>query len=146
MTKGKQPYKKKPTKRKSRRKPQNNSLKIHNLIKKKLRLASLSNPHKQEALNKAKVDVATHECALCECYMYSGVSNEKFKELKLKHPKKKFKREKPQADHINSVVEVGVGFVDWNTYIERLFCDTDGYQILCDECHKEKSIKENKER
>ena len=130
------------TKRKQKITPK----KIHNLIKKKLRLASLSNPYKQIALDKAKVDAATHECNGCGCYIYSGTSHKNFKDLKKKHSSKKFKREKPQADHKQAVVEVGVGFVDWNTYIERLFCADDGYQILCDECHKDKSKKENKER
>lgn len=119
---------------------------IHNLIKQKLRLASLESPYKQSALEKAKVDIATHECAKCGSYIYSGVSNENYKKLKEKHPSKKFKRGKSECDHIESVVEVGVGFVDWNTYIERLFCTEDGYQILCSDCHKEKSLKENKKR
>ena len=120
--------------------------KVFNLIKKKLRLASLSNPHKHTALEKAKVDSATHECNNCGCYMYNGVSHQNFKKLKKKYPDKLFKREKPQADHVNSVIEVGVGFVDWNTYIERLFCESEGYQILCNQCHKEKSKKENSKR
>ena len=51
-----------------------------------------------------------------------------------------------KADHINPVVDPKVGFVDFNTFIERLFIEIDGYQVLCKECHDAKSKEENKTR
>lgn len=50
-------------------------------------------------------------------------------------------------DHIAPVVDPYQGFVDWNTYIERLFVGPEAYQVLCrDKCHKEKTMSENKIR
>lgn len=49
-------------------------------------------------------------------------------------------------DHIHPVVDPHKGFIDWNNYIERLFCDVDGYQVLCKMCHSVKSKRENEIR
>lgn len=49
------------------------------------------------------------------------------------------------SDHIEPVVDPAVGFVDWNTYIQRMFIEIDGYQVLCDECHNEKTNKEKQQ-
>jgi len=51
-----------------------------------------------------------------------------------------------QLDHIKPVIDPQTGFVDWNTYIERLFCPLENYQALCKPCHKIKSENENKIR
>lgn len=56
------------------------------------------------------------------------------------------------VDHIEPIIDPNVGFVDWDTYIERLFCEADNLQCLCGDCHKiktdlEKSIaKQRRER
>lgn len=42
------------------------------------------------------------------------------------------------CDHILPAVPVS-GFVDWNTHIERLFCDVSNLAILCKPCHKVKT-------
>lgn len=44
-----------------------------------------------------------------------------------------------QVDHILPVVEPGVGFVSWDTYIERLFCEQDNLQAICTTCHDAKT-------
>lgn len=35
------------------------------------------------------------------------------------------------VDHIVPVVDPAVGYVDMNTYTDRLFCDIDNLQVLC---------------
>jgi hypothetical protein len=50
------------------------------------------------------------------------------------------------VDHIRPVVDTMTGFVDWNTYIERMFCEADGMQVLCKPCHDEKTARERQER
>ena len=50
-----------------------------------------------------------------------------------------------QADHIEPVVPL-TGFDSWDAVIERLYCEVDGYQALCKECHKEKTKEENRVR
>ena len=54
--------------------------------------------------------------------------------------KKDFPRTGVEVDHILPVVEGE--FVDWNTYIERLFCEGENLQVLCVPCHKKKTLKE----
>lgn len=49
------------------------------------------------------------------------------------------------VDHIEPVVNPETGFVSWDEYIERLFVEEDGLQVLCKECH-DKKTKEEKER
>src|SRR5882757_9085079 len=50
-----------------------------------------------------------------------------------------------QLDHVTPVISEE-GFEDWNCYIERLFCDYAGYQVLCSECHQKKTNEENETR
>lgn len=49
-----------------------------------------------------------------------------------------------EVDHIDPVVDPVVGFVDWNTYITRLFSERENYQPLCKPCHKIKSDMEKR--
>lgn len=51
-----------------------------------------------------------------------------------------------QVDHITPVVEPAVGFVDWETYFDRLFCEVDNLQVLCKKCHNKKTKEERAER
>lgn len=47
-----------------------------------------------------------------------------------------------QVDHIEPVIDPVKGFVDWNTFIERLFCAKENLQVLCTTCHTEKTNEE----
>jgi hypothetical protein len=57
-----------------------------------------------------------------------------------------FTRKQVSADHIEPVIDPKKGFVDFNTYIVRLFCAASNFQIICDECHDGKTAKERKVR
>ena len=59
---------------------------------------------------------------------------------------KTFSSTQVQVDHIKPVVDPKVGFVNWDTFIERLFVDESKMQILCLKCHKEKSKAEQLKR
>lgn len=48
-----------------------------------------------------------------------------------------------QVDHLVPVVDPLTGFVDWNTYINRMFCDVSNLQAVCKACHKIKTKAEN---
>lgn len=50
------------------------------------------------------------------------------------------------VDHIDPVVDVKKGFVNFDVYIERMYCAVEGLQVLCSNCHKLKCEKERKER
>jgi 5-methylcytosine-specific restriction endonuclease McrA len=45
-------------------------------------------------------------------------------------------------DHINPVVDIEEGFIDWNEFISRLWCDKSNLQRACDDCHSKKTHKE----
>lgn len=96
-----------------------------------LRAASRRYPPKYETLNEAKtekkINVATgrlaqhYKCNVC---------------------KDEFPATQIQVDHKKPVVDPKKGFVDWNTYIERMFCDKKNLQALCKGCHMKKSSQE----
>lgn len=46
-----------------------------------------------------------------------------------------------QADHIVPVVGPE-GFQSWDLYIQRLFCEADGFKILCKGCHSKVTAQE----
>ena len=50
------------------------------------------------------------------------------------------------VDHIQPVVATKDGFVNWDTFIARLFCNKEGLQVLCKVCHDAKTAMERKER
>jgi hypothetical protein len=120
-----------------------------NLIIKTLRTLSYRWPPRTEAKARAKVDKALYRCE-CNCgtYCYEGSSDENYMEYVLKYPKNKILREKGDMDHISPVVslEGNHPYLDWNIFIERLFCKTENYQYLAKPCHKTKSKAENKLR
>lgn len=82
-------------------------------------------PSQSNAKKIARVSRGIYQCALCN----SMLGN---KETRI--------------DHISPVVDPGKGFEGWDTYIKRLFVTTGEYQILCVECHKNKTLEENKKR
>jgi len=48
-----------------------------------------------------------------------------------------------KVDHIQPVVDPLKGWVSWDSFIERLFVEKEGYQAICVTCH---SIKTSEER
>jgi 5-methylcytosine-specific restriction endonuclease McrA len=60
---------------------------------------------------------------------------------------KEFPLKDIQVDHVKPIVDPKVGFVDWNTFIDRLYCEAKNLQVLCrDVCHALKSKKERATR
>jgi len=51
-----------------------------------------------------------------------------------------------QIDHIKPVVDPVKGFVNWDTFIERLFCEEKNLQVLCKKCHAVKTKEEKAKR
>lgn len=98
-----------------------------------LRSGTRRYPPKYTTLNEAKTEkkinkktgrLAQHFlCALCE---------------------KEYVAKEVQVDHIEPVVKDK--FIDWNTYIPRLFCEQENLQCLCITCHKKKTTNEKTTR
>ena len=57
-----------------------------------------------------------------------------------------FKINEIEVDHIEPVMPLDRDIVDWNEYISRLFCEVEGLQVLCKDCHQIKSNEENANR
>lgn len=70
---------------------------------------------------RAKKDAVQYQCNVC---------------------KKWIKSTEIAVDHIIPVIDNDVGFVDWNTFIDRLFCDPSNLQCICDACHNIKTQEE----
>ena len=91
----------------------------------KLRRASYSWPARSEALSRARVERGIYQCQLCL---------------------EQFRKKDVVLDHISPVVSVKNGWTNWDDFINRLFCQADGYQVLCNNCHDSKTKVENEMR
>lgn len=59
--------------------------------------------------------------------------------------KELFKDKEMDLDHIDPVIPKE-GFDSWDGVITRLFCDVDGFQMICKSCHEKKTKSELGER
>lgn len=89
-----------------------------------LRRASFRWPYRGEAMTNARVERGVYKCALC-----------------LGH----FRNKEIHLDHIDPIVPI-TGFVSWDDFINKLFCEASGYQVLCSTCHESKTTTENEMR
>lgn len=71
--------------------------------------------------SRAKKDAVQYRCNVCQTYVGSTLVS---------------------VDHISPVISVSDGFIDFNTFIERLFCDASNLQVICDGCHNAKTYSE----
>lgn len=63
------------------------------------------------ALNAAKISYGLYQCNECK-------KNTRRKDIEVNH-------------------KIAIGkFIDWDTFIERLFCDTSMLEVVCKSCHK----------
>ncbi len=86
-----------------------------------------------ETLKKAKVARGLYRCNVCQ------------QEVPVSHVVNGKRRKFVQVDHIKPVVSE-TGFVDWNQFIENLFCEEDNLQVICSTCHDIKSQQERAKR
>jgi 5-methylcytosine-specific restriction endonuclease McrA len=104
----------------------------NSFIKSALRKASIKWPPKYEVLKEAsvgrKINVLTGRMAEHKCCA----------DCKLHFPVKLV-----SVDHIRPVVDPERGFISWDDVVERMFCEKDGLQVLCKDCH---DIKTNQEK
>ena len=87
-------------------------------------------PQKYECIKAAFVEhginpATGHKCKLHKCPECQGL----------------FPQNMMHADHIVPVVGPE-GFKTWDLFIERLFCEADGFRALCKPCHNLQTSKE----
>lgn len=90
-----------------------------------LRRKSLYWPGRQEAKRDARVERGFYKCFHCDQF---------------------FSTKEVHVDHRDSVISTKEGWVDWDTYIKRLFVPKEQLQILCVNCHNSKSLLEQEIR
>lgn len=96
-----------------------------------LRSATRRYPPRNAALQKAYVDKRI-----------SKRSGRLAKHYKCAKCRKLFTSTDVQIDHIEPVVDPKQGFVSWDVYVERMYCEEDNFQVLCKPCHKIKTKEE----
>lgn len=98
-----------------------------------LRRGTMRFPPRNEVLKEAKTTKKTNAKTgrLAQHYRCAGCSKE-------------FGASGVCVDHIEPVVDPSKGFQTWDIYIERMFCTAKGLQVLCKDCHDEKTLKEKK--
>ena len=109
--------------------------KFKSFITSALRAASRRWPPKYKALKQAfvgrKVNVKTNKLAMhYQCITCEG----------------EFVATDVQIDHIHPVVDPKKGFISWDVYIDRMFCEIENLQVMCKKCHKVKTNQEKFER
>lgn len=90
-----------------------------------LRRATYRWPARSEALKDSRKERNSYECAIC---------------------KDRFKNDEVVLDHIVPVVDPKLGFTDWDDYINRMFPEKEGFQVLCNDCHDIKTELEDEMR
>lgn len=56
------------------------------------------------------------------------------------------RRRQVAVDHIEPIVDPAVGFTTWDEVIDKMFCEKEGLQLLCPDCHDHKTADERKIR
>lgn len=71
--------------------------------------------------SRSKVNAVQYECQTCNTWVSSTLVS---------------------VDHVVPVISTDIGFVDWNVFVERLFCKKENLQRICDPCHDKKTYSE----
>lgn len=94
-------------------------------IKLAIRRAFLYSKLRRDALKLSRTGVDQHQCMSCSTFL---------------------RESQCKVDHHVPVVDPRTGFIDWNAYVARMFCDVTNLRTLCDECHKIKTKAEDEVR
>ena len=90
-------------------------------------------PQKYEALKRAYVSMGLNPASGRQRKMYRcAMCGDKFGAKEV------------SVDHIDPVVDPYVGFQDFDTYVDRLYVEAGGFQVLCSACHAEKTASERR--
>lgn len=96
---------------------------LQHWLTQKLRRLSYQWGPRKEAIKKGRVSRGKYKCSSCEGTHF-GPSD-------------------IQLDHTIPVIDPHTGFTTWDNYIDRLFCNEDGFSVMCKPCHEAKTFREN---
>lgn len=101
----------------------------------RLRRVSYSYPPRNKAKAKQRVAPATFECQHCGIWIYEGSSVENMGEIASQNPDREVIQGGTKLDHLEPVVDPFDGYQDIGTYVKRMFCGEEGFQVICEICH-----------
>lgn len=96
-----------------------------------LRRASMRWGPINQARRNANVKRGYYKCSECKEIVTASVKDDKGK-----------RKNNVFVDHITPVVDPVKGFVSWDDFIGKLFCELDNLQVLCTDCHNKKTEEE----
>lgn len=105
--------------------------KFTSFIKNNLRRATIKWAPIQETLKEARTRRGFYMCASCKQEVTASIKNDNGKRIK-----------NAIVDHIQPIIDPAVGFTTWDDCINRMFCEKNNLQVVCHECHQEKSNEE----
>lgn len=86
-----------------------------------------------ETLKQARVSRGLYLCAGCK------------KEVNPSYREGRKKVNNVFVDHIKPITNPESGFTTWDELINNMFCEMDNLQVLCKECHDDKTSKEKEQ-
>ena len=98
---------------------------LYTFLRPILRNSSLRWPERNEAIKLARVSRGLYLCNIC---------------------KEEFPRTKIHVDHIEPIISIKENFTTWDDFIKKLFCNVEQFQVLCEQCHMNKTSIENNMR
>lgn len=104
--------------------------KFNAFIKGLLRKGTQRWPPKTEALKNARVSKGIYLCNGCK------------EEVPVTVVKDGKRVRYIAVDHVDPVVDPETGFMSWDEYINRMFCEPENFQVLCSPCHSKKGSEE----
>lgn len=81
-----------------------------------------------EKLKEARIKRGVYKCEGCGTIGPASIRDENGK-----------KHKNAVVDHIHPIIDPEVGFVSWDEFINKLFCEKEDLQVLCHICHTEKT-------
>lgn len=99
--------------------------KLKSFLVNTLRRASYRWPFRDECRKRNRIERNTYQCEHC---------------------KQNFTRKETQINHKVPVVDPSKGWENLDVYAERMFVDSDGFELLCIPCHDKLTEEQNKER
>ncbi len=100
---------------------------FRSFIRSQLRAATMRWGPISNCLRDARVERGVYLCAGCKEEVPATIKVGR-KRVKNAH-----------VDHILPIVDPDTGFVSYDMLIERMFCEADNLQVLCNECHTTKT-------
>lgn len=113
--------------------------KYRTFIKGNLRKTSMKWGPIGECLKLARIRRGWYLCAICKEEVPASIVTT-IKTGKDAGKKKRVKN--ARVDHIDPIIDPAVGWVSWDSTIERMFCELENLQCVCYACHETKCEEE----